>query len=279
MSWSYLFTRSKIPDRCCGISHPHTPSSCLCPLASIPITTKNPGTSCHFIYFRTIHRSSFVSVPSSAHTSPTSSFLLPLSFIWLDNFQELCNPSFAISFNNLIKVGFCLTFRLACFTKWQRFAFWCWSLLPAGPLTPSSIPSSPMAPCPADPREPRSAPRGGQGSLAAAGSRGDSRPSWLRGHRPSCLCWAGEREPLQERLIPPGSRRAGRCAASGNNDARQPKASVPLDRRGAEPARGGQRSGWGRCSRPVQLKGPGSTLGIGSLLFLDLSFQPFSKAG
>lgn len=58
-----------------------------------------------------------MSVPSSTHTSPTSPFLLPLSFICLDSFQELCNPSFAISFNNLGKVGFCHTFRLACFTK------------------------------------------------------------------------------------------------------------------------------------------------------------------
>lgn len=172
MSWSYLFTCSKIPDRCCGISHPHTPSSCLCPLASIPITTKNPGTSCHFIYLRTIHRSSFVSVPSSAHTSPTSSFLLPLSFIRLDNFQKLCNLSFAISFNNLIKVGFCLTFRLACFTKWQSFAFWYWSLLPAGPLAPQQHPFLPH--CPVSCR-PSRAVLSATGRAGLAGSRREPR--------------------------------------------------------------------------------------------------------
>lgn len=164
MSWSYLFTCSKIRDCCCGISHPHTPSFCLSPLGQHPHQYQKPRhklSSCHFVSFRTIHRSSFVSVPSSAHTSPTSSFPLPLSFIWLDNFQELCNPSFAISFSNLIKVGLCLAFRLACFTKLPRSAFWYWSSLPAGSLTPSAAslpPRSPAAPqpspCPCRPSRP-----------------------------------------------------------------------------------------------------------------------------
>lgn len=79
--------------------------------------------SFHVGFFEIIHGLSYVAVSSSAHTSPTSPFLLPLSFISLDSFQELCNPSFAISFNNLGKVGFCHTFRLACSTKIAKIPF------------------------------------------------------------------------------------------------------------------------------------------------------------
>lgn len=99
-----------------GTCHPP-----LSPLVNVPPETQGKF-PCWFFFFGIIHRLSHVSVPSLAHTSPTSPFLLPLSFICLDNFQESWNSLFAISFNNFGKVGFCHTSRLACFTKsYQKF--------------------------------------------------------------------------------------------------------------------------------------------------------------
>lgn len=124
-SCSYLFQSSLSADSLLVVALPiprHSSPSSL-PFGQCSQCHQKRGKSFHVGFFGTIHRLSYISVPSSAHSSPTSPFLLPLSFIRLDSFQELCNPSFGVSFNNLGKVGFCHTFRLACFTKIAKIPF------------------------------------------------------------------------------------------------------------------------------------------------------------
>lgn len=108
----------------------------------------------------------------------------------------------------------------------NRFLVLVFSPLPGDSLISlSSIPSSrPPAPCPIpcphrSSRPPLPALGDGQG-FPAGGSCGESRPSWLRGRGPSCLCWARGAGAFAGEVNPASAPAGGqRCPARGNDGA------------------------------------------------------------
>lgn len=111
----------------------------------------------------------------------------------------------------------------------------------------------------------------GQGLLSAGGSCGDSRPSWLQGHGHPVCVGPGEREPSQERLILPPTRRVGSDGLPGGtmmlrmcSSAKALHPSCPLRCR-ARSRLSEDQPGQVLVSAPagpVQLQGPGNQTGL-----------------